>query len=77
MDHRRRKRGAGEELKARLTASRYEIVGEPELRVLNLGEGWRSIARAVQKYYPTARVVGVDKRGFTWTGYVEGYITGR
>ena len=61
--------------KARLTASEYEIVGEPELRVLNLGEGWRSIARAVLKCYPTARVVGVDRRGFTWTGYVEGYIT--
>ena len=61
--------------KARLTASKYERVGEPELRVLNLGEGWRSIARAVLKYYPTARVVGVDRRGFTWTGYVEGYIT--
>ena len=61
--------------KARLTASEYEIGGEPELRVLNLGEGWKSIAKAMLKYYPTARVVGVDKRGFTWTGYVEGYIT--
>ena len=43
--------------------------------MLNLGEGWRSIANAVQKKYPTARVVGVDRRGFTWTGYVRGYIT--
>ena len=40
--------------KARLTANEYEIGGEPELRVLNLGEGWRSIAKAVLKYYPTA-----------------------
>jgi hypothetical protein len=55
--------------KARLTANEYEIKEEPELRVLNLGEGWRSIARAVPKCYPTARVIGVDKRGFTWTGY--------
>jgi hypothetical protein len=61
--------------KARLTADAYEIKSEPELRVLNLGEGWRSIAKAVLKYYLTARVVGVDRRGFTWTGYVEGYIT--
>ena len=55
-------KGEREELvrKARLTASEYEIGGEPELRVLNLGEGWRSIAKAVLKYYPTARVVGVD-----------------
>ena len=44
--------------KARLTASEYEIGGEPELRVLNLGEGWRSIAKAVLKHYPTARVGG-------------------
>ena len=57
--------------KARLTASEYEIGGEPELRVLNLGEGGRSIAKAVLKHYPAARVVGVDKRGFTWTGYVS------
>ena len=61
--------------KAKATADEYEIKGEPELRVLNLGEGWRSIARAVLKRYPTARVVGVDERGFTWTGYEEGYIT--
>ena len=40
--------------KARLTANEYEIREEPELRVLNLGEGWRSIAKAVLKYYPTA-----------------------
>ena len=69
--------GEREELtkKARLTADAYEITSEPELRVLNLGEGWRSIAKAVLKCYPTARVVGVDRRGFTWTGYVDGYIT--
>ena len=69
--------GEREELvrKARVTATEYEVKGEPELRVLNLGEGWRSIAKAVLKHYPTARVVGVDKRGFTWTGYQEGYIT--
>jgi hypothetical protein len=61
--------------KARLTANEYEIKEEPELRVLNLGEGRRSIARAVLKHYPTARVVGVDRRGFTWTGYQEGSVT--
>ena len=46
------------------TADKHEIKGEPEIRVLNLGEGWRSIAKAVLKKYPTARVVGVDRRGF-------------
>ena len=50
--------------RARLTANEYEIRGEPELRVLNFGEGWRSKARAVLKHYPTARVVGTDKRGY-------------
>ena len=60
---------------ARKTADEHEIKDEPEILTLNLGEGWRSIAKAVLKKYPTARVVGVDRRGFTWTGYVRGYIT--
>ena len=60
---------------ARETASAHEITDEPEILVLNLGEGWRSVAKAVTKRYPTARVVGVDRRGFTWTGLEQGYIT--
>ena len=60
---------------ARKTADEHEIKGEPEVLALNLGEGWRSIAKAVLKKYPTARIVGVDRRGFTWTGYERGYIT--
>ena len=60
---------------ARETADEHEIKGEPEVLTLNLGEGWRSIATAVLKKYPTARVVGVDRRGFTWTGFARGYIT--
>ena len=60
---------------ARATADAHELKGDPQIRVLNLGEGWRSIAKAVVKKYPTARVVGVDRRGFTWTGFATGYIT--
>ena len=60
---------------ARETADEHEIKGEPEVLTLTLGEGWRSIATAVLKKYPTARVVGVDRRGFTWTGFARGYIT--
>jgi hypothetical protein len=60
---------------ARKTADEHEIKDEPEILALDLGEGWRSIAKAVQKKYPTARVVGVDRRGFPWTGYVGGYTT--
>ena len=41
---------------ARKTADEHEIKEEPEILALNLGEGWRSIAKAVQKKYPTARV---------------------
>ena len=44
---------------------------------MNLGEEWRTIAKAILKYYPTTRAVGVDKRGFTWTGFVEGHITAK
>ena len=60
---------------ARKTADEHEIKDEAEILTLNLGEGWRSIAKAVLKKYPSARVVGVDRRGFTWTGFVGGYIT--
>ena len=60
---------------ARAMADAHELKGDPELLVLNLGEGWRSIAKAVLKKYPAARVVGVDRRGFTWTGFKTGYIT--
>ena len=62
-------------LAARETADEHEIKGEPEIRVLNLGAGWRSIATAMLKRYLTVRVVGVDRRGFTWTGFERGYIT--
>ena len=47
---------------ARKTADEHKIKGEPEILTLNLGEGWRSIAKAVLKKYSTARVVGVDRR---------------
>jgi hypothetical protein len=57
------------------TADEHEIKGEPEILTLNLGEEWRSIAKPVLRKYPTARVVGVGRRGFAWTGFVRGYIT--
>ena len=60
---------------ARETAGEHEIKGESETLTLNLGGGWRSIAKAVLKKYSTARVVGVDRRRFTWTCFERGYIT--
>ena len=69
------KEGESVSVAARETADAHEIKDEPEVLVLNLGEGWRSIAKAVLKKYPKGRVVGVDRRGFTWTGYKVGYIT--
>ena len=48
---------------ARAMADAHELKGDPEILVLNLGEGWRSIAKAVLKKYPTARVVA-----WGWTG---------
>ena len=48
---------------------------KPSILVLNLGEGWRSVGKAVSEMYPGSRTVGVDRRGFTWTGYERGHIT--
>ena len=46
------------------TAQQHEVSKYTTL-VLNLGEGWRSVAR----------VVGADKRGFTWVGAIVGRFT--
>ena len=48
---------------------------EPSILALNLGEGWRSVGEAITELYPGSRTVGVDRRGFTWTGYEKGLIT--
>lgn len=48
---------------------------EPEKLILNKGEGWRSVARAVETLFPRVRVVGADKRGFTYVGALVGTIT--
>ena len=69
-----RRARATRKVAARETADEHEIKGEREVLTLNLGEGWRSIATAVLKKYPTSRVVGVDRRGFTWTSFARGYI---
>ena len=42
---------------ARKKADEHEIKGEPKVLMLNLGEGWRSIAIAVLTKYPAARIV--------------------
>ena len=41
---------------ARKTADEHEIKGKPEILTLNLGEGWRSLTKAVLmiKKYSTA-----------------------
>jgi len=48
---------------------------EPTMRVLNLGEGWRSVGRHIESLVPGAHVTGADKRGFTYTGTEMGTIT--
>ena len=47
----------------------------PTQRILNLGEGWRSIGKAVARRWPSVHVTGVDRRGFTWVGREKGHIT--
>lgn len=44
-------------------------------RILNLGEGWGSIRKAVARRWPSVHVTGVDRRGFTWVGREKGHIT--
>ena len=43
--------------------------------VLDLGEGWGSVGRAIRETGRRIRVVGVDNRGFTSTGTRHGIIT--
>jgi hypothetical protein len=42
--------------------------------VVDIGEGWRGVGRAISEELPEAEVVGVDRRGFTNTGALHGTI---
>ena len=64
----------GTSAKALSTAQQHEVSKDTTL-VLNLGEGWRSVARGVEAVFPGARVVGADKRRFTWVEAIVGRIT--
>ena len=48
---------------------------ETQIKILNLGEGYRSIERGIHTKYPEAKVTGADRRGFTYTGQKHGEIT--
>lgn len=61
--------------KAEKTYEEHAKNEEPSILALNLGEGWRSVGEAITELYPGSRTVGVDRRGFTWTGYEKGLIT--
>ena len=47
----------------------------PTQQILNLGEGWRSIEKAVARKCPSEHVTGMDRREFTWVGREKGHIT--
>jgi hypothetical protein len=48
----------------------------PSLRILNLGEGWRSVGWKLKQLKGTeVHITGVDRRGFLYTGTVQGTIT--
>ena len=60
--------------KALSTAQQHEVSKATTL-ILDLGEGWRSVARGMEAVFPGARAVGADKRAFTWVGAIVGRIT--
>ena len=59
---------------ARQTAKKHAQENEPTMRVLNLGEGWRSVGRHIMDLVQGAHVTGADRRGFTYTGTAMGHI---
>lgn len=69
--------GEAEEMRCKTKEmnKKYAILTKPTMLVLNLGEGWRSVGRAITKIVPGAHVVGADRRGHTYTGTLHGTIT--
>ena len=62
---------------AECESTQHEVT-EHTVLVLDLGEGWRSVARGVEAVFPGAMIVGADKRGSTrpgWDGAAVGKIT--
>lgn len=42
--------------------------------IVDFGEGWRGVGWAIKDSFETIEVVGVDRRGFTYTGAAQGAI---
>ena len=61
--------------KAKVTCEKYTTTTKPTMLALNLGEGWRSVGRAIAKLIPGAHIAGADRRGRTYTGTLHGTIT--
>ena len=51
------------EEKAKEMSKEYTRETEPTMLVLNIGEGWRSVGRALKNLVPGAYVAGADRRG--------------
>jgi len=59
-----------------VAAHSHQATPPPTLKVLNLGEGWRSVGtRLVELMGDNVQVTGADRRGRTWTGWQVGTIT--
>ena len=65
----------GLERKAKEMNRKYTRRTEPAMLVLNIGEGWRSVGRALKNLVPGAYIAGADRRGHTYTGTTYGTIT--
>jgi hypothetical protein len=48
---------------------------ETKYLMVDFGEGWGSVGRAIREMDPEVEVVGLDRRGLTYTGTKHGVIT--
>jgi hypothetical protein len=56
------------------TANHTQQLEEDTHLVVDMGEGWRGVGNAITRGFPDTRVVGVDRRGHTYTGSKQGVI---
>ena len=61
-------------LEAATTNSVKQVLRQKHL-IVDAGEGWRGVGNAIAQQFPDTQVVGVDRRGHTYTGQKQGVIT--
>jgi hypothetical protein len=56
------------------TTTHKHYVRVREHLIVDLGEGWRGVGNAIAERFEDTQVVGVDRRGHTYTGSKQGVI---